>query len=79
MTIAEGGLFNSLDVSFVSFCLFICFECAAGHAEILVSTSGMEPVSPAVEAQSLNHWTSGEVHVCGALSYGSSTFLLEVK
>ena len=62
MTTAEGGLFNSLDASFVSFCLFVCFECAAGHAEILVSTSGMEPVSPAVEAQSLNHWTYGEVH-----------------
>lgn len=79
MTVVEGGLFNSLGASFVSFCLFVCFECAAGHAEILVSTSGMEPVSPAGEAQSLNHWTCGEVHFRAALSYGNSTFLLEVK
>ena len=29
--------------------------------EILVLPPGIEPVPPAVEAQSLNHWTSKEV------------------
>ena len=28
---------------------------------ILVPSPGFEPVPPAVEAQSLNHWTTGEV------------------
>ena len=30
---------------------------------ILVPQPGMEPVPPAVEAQSLNHWTIKEVHL----------------
>ena len=29
--------------------------------EILVPPSGIKPVPTAVEAQSLNHWTAGEV------------------
>ena len=29
--------------------------------EILVPPPGIEPMSPAVEAQSLNHWTAREV------------------
>ena len=31
--------------------------CCAAH-RILVSRSGIEPASPALEAQSLNHWTA---------------------
>ena len=30
------------------------------HAEILVPRPGIEPVPPAMEAQSLNHWTTRE-------------------
>ena len=45
--------------------LFVCFggvfwpRCVA--CRILVPPPGMEPVPPAVEAQSPNHWTAREV------------------
>ena len=41
--------------------LFFFFGRATRHAGILVPRTGIEPVSAAVEAQSLNHWTSREV------------------
>ena len=34
---------------------------ASVHAGILVPQPGIEPVTPVVEAQSLNHWTAREV------------------
>ena len=39
---------------------------------VLVPQPGMEPTSPALAAQSLNHWTTGEVLVFYALHYGLS-------
>ena len=45
-------------------CLFVClFVCFWPHHEaygILVPQLGIEPVPPAVEARSLNHWTARE-------------------
>ena len=46
------------------FCfLFVCFYFWLHHAacRILVPQAGTEPMSPAVETQSLNHWTTREV------------------
>ena len=40
------------------FCVFLASQHAGG---ILVPRPGIEPVPPAVEAQSLNRWTSREV------------------
>ena len=47
-----------LDIFFFFPSLF-CLCCTAHR--ILVSKSGIKPVSPTVEAQSLNHWTIREV------------------
>ena len=41
--------------------IHIYFGRATGHARILVYGPRIEPVPPAVEVQSLNHWTSREV------------------
>ena len=43
-------------------CLFV-FNFLAYHAAcgILVPQPGIEPRPPAVEARSLNHWTTGEI------------------
>ena len=44
---------------------FFFFGCAAQLVGILVPQPGVEPVPPAVEARSLNHWTAREVaHFC---------------
>ena len=48
-------------------CLFWPCHVACG---ILVPRPGMEPIPPAVEVRSLNHWTAREVPVC---------FLIEVQ
>ena len=46
-------------------CFFVCFvfvfwlHCMA--CSILVPQPGIKPVPPALEAQSLNHWTTREV------------------
>ena len=56
------GTENRLSFSFFSFLFFFFFfflhriECG-----ILLSQAQIEPVLPAVEAQSLNHWTTREV------------------
>ena len=42
------------------FCLF-CFWLLCAACGILVSWPGIEPTPPAVEAWSLNHWTTREV------------------
>ena len=41
-------------------CLFFFWPCHAACG-ILLPQPGVEPVPPAVEAQSLNHWTAREV------------------
>ena len=41
--------------------IFLGGECAVQHVGILVPRPGFKPVPPAVEAQSLNHWTAREV------------------
>ena len=46
---------------FFFFGLLVWPHCAA--CGILVPQPGIEPVPPAVEAQSLNHWTAREVQV----------------
>ena len=43
--------------------LFFFWPCHAA-CKILVSQPGIEPMPPAVEAQSLNHWAAREVPVC---------------
>ena len=47
---------------FLFFFLFFWLHSTA--CGILVPWPGIEPLPPAVEAQSLNHWTTGEVPVC---------------
>ena len=41
--------------------LFIIIICCAVACEILVPQPGIEPLPPAVEAQSPNHWTAREL------------------
>ena len=47
-------------------CVIYLFVCLPRHAacSILVPQPGMEPVPPAVEVWSLNHWTAREVPLC---------------
>ena len=52
--------------------LIIFFGCTAYG--ILVPQSGVEPISPVLEAQSLNHWTSREVPAVA--NFKRSIFLL---
>ena len=47
---------DPLATDFDFFCLFVWPPCAA--CGILVPQPGIEPVPPAVEARSLNHWTT---------------------
>ena len=49
---------NQLKVS-IGHCCFFFFGYSAGG--ILASSPGVEPVPPAVEAQSPNHWTAREL------------------
>ena len=53
--------------AFLPFLFLFCFCMLHAACRILVPTPGMEPVPPAVEAQSPNHWTGREV--------GASPFL----
>ena len=48
---------------YVSVCIYIYIFFFFGRAAygILIPRPGMEPVPPAIEAQSLNHWTTREV------------------
>ena len=60
----EGGLGSGLDKLDINrwhrlFCFF--GRCAA--CGILAPQPGIEPMPPAVEAWSPNHWTAGEVQV----------------
>ena len=43
------------------FHVFFFFTCITWFVGILVSRAGIEPTLPALEAQSLNHWTTREV------------------
>ena len=53
------GLFLTV---FLFVCLFFCFFGLGHLAErMLAPRSGIEPMLPAVEERSLNHWTAGEV------------------
>ena len=59
-----GHLSISLQLSFVSICLLFFFFFFWRHhiaCGILVPQPGIEPAPPALEAQSLNHWTTREV------------------
>ena len=47
--------------TFLLFLFFLHFGRAPWHMGILVPRPGVEPLPPAVEAQSLNHWTAREV------------------
>ena len=53
------GTKNSLSSSFLSF--FFLFLLHRMECGILLSQAEIEPVLPAVKAQSLNHWTDREV------------------
>ena len=55
-----------LYLSIFSFFLFF-FGHLSAACGILVPQGGMEAVSPVVEAQSLNHWTTREVPRVNAL------------
>ena len=46
---------------FFVFCLFVCFCPGRAAGGILVPRAGIEPVTPAMETGSLNHWTATEV------------------
>ena len=46
---------------FLSFSLFLSFRPCCAVCGILVLQPGIEPMSPALGAQSLNHWTAREV------------------
>ena len=41
--------------------LFIYFWLRGAACRILVPQSGIEPMPPAVETRSLNHWTTREI------------------
>ena len=43
---------------FLSFFLSFFFFCGSAACGILVPQTGIEPAPPALEAQSLNHWTT---------------------
>ena len=54
----EGGLVKTCTTLFFVFFWPHCVACG-----ILVPRPGMEPAALAVEEQSFNHWTTGEVSV----------------
>ena len=49
-------------------CFIFIFRLSYGTRGILVPLPGMEPMSPALEARSLNHWTTRQVPPFGVLS-----------
>ena len=54
--------------SYLSVCQVLCF-CLPHHeaCSISVPWPGIEPMPPAVEVQSLNHWTARKVSICQVL------------
>ena len=48
-------------IPFVWFFFCFCFLLHCTACGILVPQPGMEPTPPALEGQSLNYWTTGEV------------------
>ena len=56
-TIVKQLCFNKI----MDFCLFVCFYCTTWAYAILAPRPGIESMPPAVEAWSLNHWTTREV------------------
>ena len=55
------SFFPSLSLCFFSFFFLFFFLSHCGACRILVPKPGIEPLPPAVEAQSLNHWIIREV------------------
>ena len=67
----------------IPFLFLVCFLFWGGPhgtaCRILIPQLGIEPAPPAVEAQSLNHWTASEVPYCLSLGWmGPSQFLKPV-
>ena len=60
LTTLISGLLPGLSLPQFSFLFFWLYHAASG---ILVSQPGMEPGPPALEAWSLNHWTTGNPSV----------------
>ena len=60
---------------FIHFILLLLFWLCRTACGILVPRPGIEPVPPAVEVQSLNHWTAREVP---GFTYLKSRILLPV-
>ena len=56
----KDNLFFFLKTTFCMILFFFFFAKPHSHMEILVPRPGMEPVSPAMEAQSPKHWTIRE-------------------
>ena len=61
LELIDKKLFQIPQSSFISFFFFQFFGCAMWHVGIIVPQPGIEPMPPAVEAWSLNHWTAREV------------------
>ena len=60
-SILRSGPLAVLDGYFFSFLFFFFFLPQAVALRILAPQPGIEPMPPAVEVQSLNHWTTREV------------------
>ena len=60
LAFAHSKNFNSFE-QLVLGCCFFPFQSHWAACKILVPQPGIEPLPPAVEAQSLNHWTAREV------------------
>ena len=56
-----------IDYIFLYSFTFYHFTLCCTACGILVLQAGIEPVPPALEAQSLNHWTTREVQLSGSL------------
>ena len=55
-------LFGGIEEEVITVCVCVCVCVAVPCSmRILVPQPGIDPVPPALEAQSLNHWTTGEV------------------
>ena len=60
-----GFLYNHFSISYLCVCVFLGWGARRAPCRTLVPGTGIEPMPHAVEVQSLNHWTTGEVpHLC---------------
>ena len=63
---------GTISLFFFFFQFIFCPHCEA--CGILVPRPGIEPIPPAVEARSLNHWTAREVLAFGYYSIGACSY-----